>query len=104
MANGDFRKHRHGFRDFGQVGPVAEVANDEVADHPGAQMTQGRAQLRFIGAAGVDERAHVVAADRAVDAGRQAFCKPGTAIEHALQKARQAGSVTDYIWQHGRFE
>ena len=87
MADRDLGEYRHGLGDFGQRGVAGEVAHDQVAQHPDAQLPQGRAQRAVTTAehdfARSEEALHVDLADRLADAFGKRRTQPGLAVQHA---------------------
>ena len=87
VTDRDLGEHRHGLGDLGQRGVAGEVAHDQMAQHPDAQLPQGRAQ-RAVAAAEHDlargeEALHLGLADRSVDAFGKHGAEPGLAVQHA---------------------
>ena len=87
MADRDLGKHGHGLGDLGQRGVAGEVAHDQVAQHPDAQLAQGRAQRAVAAAehgfARAEEALQVGLADWSVDAFGKRRTQPGLAVQHA---------------------
>ena len=96
----EFGQRGHGFGNFCELGQATQIAHGKMAQHPRAQAPQGAGQGDFVAGGFADEGLHGVGVDRSSNGRFKLFAQPRSAVQHALEIARQTCGEIDLGFVH----